>query len=114
MSLGWLKDIEYVEDSPKQEYDFDIEYVNKVLAENEALYLDLQFYVECNAKLVKENNELHKKLDKKPRHTVYKRELARCVRKLTRLYNFIRWVLRENDYEPEFIEYCIDELKHNV
>lgn len=114
MTLGWLKDIEYVENSPKQEYDFDIEFVNKVLLENEALKTRLQFNIERNAKLVKEKIELHKKLDKKPRHTVYKRELARCVRKLTRLYNFIRWILRENDYEPEFIEYCIDSLKHNV
>ena len=114
MTLGWLKDIEYVENSPKQEYDFDIEYVNKVLKENEDLHFIIAANNEYTDNLLKRNIELQRKLEKRPRHYVYKRELARCVRKLTRLYNFIRWILRENEYEPEFIEYCIDELKHNV
>lgn len=80
--------------SEKQEYDegaFDIEFVNKILADRDKYKLEAQHY----KRICKNREEINilqrnkiKRLTRE-RH-VYKCELGKCQRKLERIYDYLR------------------------
>ena len=71
-------------ESDKQEYDFDIDLLIRLLRENETLKLQINSY-----KKYVEFWKSKAKYNYKMKH-IYKIELVRCQRKLTRIYNQFR------------------------
>ena len=79
--------------SEKQEYDegaFDIEFVNKILADRDKYKGEALFYKKiCNNR--EEINKIQRAKIKRLKHEkhVYKCELGKCQRKLERIYGYL-------------------------